>query len=159
MQKIMFDTNAFTALINSSMDWTKFFQIQKEEIEFIITSIQVEELAKIPDTDQEKRIKHFLCLCSMNVKLIPTMGVFGYTRFGLSIFGDGEEINVYNSLLNNEKSNICDAIIGATAYREKCILITNDKRFRKKLISNSINTKTFEEFCDYLITQTQCELS
>ena len=150
MQKFMFDTNAFTALINSPMDWTTFFQSRKREIEFIITSVQIEELAEISDAYKEKRVKHFLCLCSMNPKLIPTMGVVGYTRLGLSIFGGGEEVNVYDSLLNKEKNNICDAIIGAAAYREKCILITDDKRFRKKLISNGINTKTFEEFCDYL---------
>ncbi len=155
MQRIMFDTNAFTALINSSIDWLAFFKNPKNEIEFVITSIQVEELAKISDV--EKRIQHFLCLCSMNARLIFPVGVFGYTRFELSIFG-GEEDSIYDSLLNKGKSNVCDAIIGATAYREKCILITDDKRFRRELISNGISTKTFEEFCDYLKLQLPCEL-
>ena len=33
MQRIMFDTNAFTALINSSIDWLTFFKNPKNEIE------------------------------------------------------------------------------------------------------------------------------
>ena len=43
-------------------------------------------------------------------------------------------------------SNIKDAMIGSAAKREMCIVVTNDKRFSKRLTQYSIPTMEYEEF-------------
>lgn len=148
MKKFMFDTNAFSSLLASKVEWTTFFAECKNEYEFFITSIQIEELAKIPDKDIESRIRHFLCLCSMNVKLVPAIAVLGHWRLGKCRLAD--ENDVYFKLLKDNKSNVCDAMIGDAAYKEGCTLVTDDKKFIKRLEANNIPTMTFKEFCEYI---------
>lgn len=146
MRKFMFDTNAFSSLLASHVDWSAFFSAHKNEFEFFITAVQVEELAKIPDKDMENRIRHLLCLCCMNVKLVPTIGVVGKSRLGLCILGNRQDM--YAQLLNENRSNISDAMIGDAAYREGCTLITDDRKFINKLNAAQIPTMTFQEFCE-----------
>ena len=146
MCKFMFDSNAFSNLLASHADWTSFFITHKDKFEFLITSIQIEELAKISDEDLENRIRHLLCLCCMNVKLVPTNAVVGSARLGMCILDNRQE--VYKQLLNENRSNINDAMIGDAAHRENCTLITDDKKFIKKLKAVKIPTMTFREFCE-----------
>lgn len=148
MQKFMFDTNAFSSLLSSEIDWTTFFSKHKEDYEFFITSIQIEELAKIPDKDMEKRILHLLCLCSMNVKLVPTIAIVGHARLNMCVLANGDDM--YSKLLNTTHSNVCDAMIGDAAYREGCILVTDDTKFIKKLEGNKVPTMIFQEFCKFI---------
>lgn len=131
MQKFMFDTNAFSNLMSVKTDWKSFFSKHKNDFEFLITSIQVEELASIKDEQREKRIRHLLCLCELNAKLVPNIAVLGHMRLGYSVLAS--ENSIYQQLLNENKSNACDALIGDAAYREGCTLVTSDKRFIKKI--------------------------
>lgn len=147
MKKVMFDSNAFSSLLNSEFDWTSFFAHCNKQYDFYVTAVQIEELAEISDKNKETRIRHLLCLCEMRAKMVTTTLVLGYSRFGFSSFGD-EGDPTYESLLNENRSNVCDAMIGEAAKRENCILITDDKRFTVKLHANGILTMTFKEFCD-----------
>ena len=144
MQKVMFDCNSFSKLLELN-DWQTFLTKAREKYEFCVASIQVEELAQIRDKDMEKRIRHILCLCEMKATIVATSFVFGEARFGFFAFAD-ENDTTYEDLLNENKSNVRDAMIGDAAKREGCLLITNDGRFIKKLHKNSIDTMTFEEF-------------
>lgn len=144
MKKVMFDTNAFSALMNSNIDWTSFFS-NCTDYEFYVTAIQVEELAEISDEKKELRISHLLCLCEMRAKMVPTLMVLGYGRLGFAVLGDENDIT-YENLLNESRNNVHDAMIGEAAKREGCILVTNDIRFAKKLGANGIQTMTFDEF-------------
>ena len=56
MEKIMFDSNAFSSLLNSNIDWTNFFSKCEGKYEFYVTALQIEELSEIPDS--KKRIEH-----------------------------------------------------------------------------------------------------
>ena len=145
MKKIMFDSNAFSSLLNSDLDWTNFFSKCESKYEFYVTAIQVEELTNIPDSKKELRIQHMLCLCQMRAKMVPNIAVLGYGRFGFSIFAD-ESDTTYEELLFENRSNINDAIIGEAAKREGCTLVTNDIDFIRKLNKVSIPTITFDEF-------------
>ena len=71
MDKIMFDSNAFSSLLNSDLDWTNFFSMCEGKYEFYATAIQIEELTEIPDSKKELRIRHMLCLCQMRAKMVP----------------------------------------------------------------------------------------
>lgn len=145
MQKIMFDSNAFSSLLNYKMDWTNFFSVCEDKFEFYITAVQIEELAAIPDSKKETRIQHMLCLCKMRAKMVPNLLVLGYGRIGLSLISDVED-TIYNALLVENRSNVKDALIGEAAKREGCILVTDDARLSSKLHKIGIPTKTFKEF-------------
>ena len=46
----MFDSNAFSSLLNSNIDWTSFFSMCEGKYEFYVTALQIEELSEIPDS-------------------------------------------------------------------------------------------------------------
>ena len=145
MEKIMFDSNAFSSLLNSNIDWTSFFSKCEDKYEFYVTALQIEELSEIPDSKKETRIQHMLCLCQMRSKMVPNMLVLGYGRLGLSVFAD-ENDTTYESLLFESRSNVKDAMIGEAAKREGCTLVTDDTKFISKLHKVGIPTITFDEF-------------
>ena len=154
MKKIMFDSNAFSALINSEIDWLSFFAKHESKYEFYVTAIQVEELSEIPDNKKELRIQHMLCLCAMKAKLIPNILILDYGRLGFSVLAD-ERDTTYEELLFENRSNVKDAMIGEAAKREGCILISDDSDFIKKLNKAGIPTMTFNEFKQDITNQSQ----
>ena len=145
MEKIMFDSNAFSSLLSSHIDWTNFFSKCEDKYEFYVTALQIEELSEIPDSKKETRIQHMLCLCQMRAKMVPNILVLGYGRLGLSIFAD-ENDTTYENLLFESRSNVKDAMIGEAAKREGCTLVTDDTKFISKLHKAGISTITFDEF-------------
>lgn len=145
MDKIMFDSNAFSSLLNSDMDWTNFFSQCEEKYEFYVTAVQIEELTEIPDSKKESRIRHMLCLCKMRAKMVPNILVLGYGRLGLSVLAD-ENDTTYEELLFESRRNVKDAMIGEAAKREGCTLVTDDTKFISKLHKVGIPTMTFDEF-------------
>lgn len=150
MIKIMFDSNAFSRLIDSHLDQCDFFAKCTGKYEFYVSFIQVEELAQIGDHKKERRIQHMLCLCLMRAKLVDTLAVLGYSRVGLCVVGDETE-PTYHRLLTATQGNVKDAMIGEVAQREGCVLITDDIRFANKLKAESIPTMTFQEFSDSVL--------
>ena len=145
MEKIMFDSNAFSSLLNSNLDWTNFFPMCEGKYEFYVTAIQIEELTEIPDHKKELRIRHMLCLCQMRAKMVSNLFVVGYSRLGLSILAD-ENDTTFEDLLFENRNNVKDAMIGEAAKREGCTLVTDDTKFITKLHKVGIPTMTFEEF-------------
>lgn len=154
MKKIMFDSNTFSYLINECSNLKTFFIRCAEKYHFYITAIQVEELANIGDEKRNIRIAHLLCLYRMRATLVNTRGIYGRTRYGYCNYADKTD-NTYKNLLNENKSNINDALIGETAKRENCTLVTDDTRFIAKLNTNGISTMTFKEFYDSV--EQECE--
>ena len=59
MEKIMFDSNAFSSLLNSNIDWTNFFLKCEGKYEFYVTALQIEELSEIPDS--KKKLESNIC--------------------------------------------------------------------------------------------------
>ena len=147
LDKIMFDSNAFDKLLrvldNLRQNIHKF--------DFYITAIQIEEIANIPDIKSEKRVCNLLALCELRAKLVPVSFVFNHSRLGFCCFGDDEN-DIYSLLLNENQSNVNDALIGEAAKREGCILVTDDTRFIKKLTDNNIPTITFQQFEEKYLT-------
>ena len=141
----MFDSNAFSSLLNSNIDWTSFFSMCEGKYEFYVTALQIEELSEIPDSKKETRIQHMLCLCQMRAKMVPNILVLGYGRLGFSVFAD-EKDTTYEDLLFESRSNVKDAMIGEEAKREGCTLVTDDTKFISKLHKVGIPTMTFDEF-------------
>ena len=140
--RIMFDTNAFDKMHSSETDVARI--IESNKYEYYVTSVQIEEIGDIPDEKKEQRIKNLLALCMLRAHLLYTPAVFGYSRFGYCIIAD--ENDIYEDLLTDSRNNVKDAMIGSTAYRENCTIVTDDKDFTKKLKAHSISTMTYDEF-------------
>lgn len=145
MEKIMFDSNAFSSLLESDLDWTSFFHKCDGKYEFYVTALQIEELMEIPESKKELRIQHMLCLCQMRAKMVPNILVLDYSRLGFSVLAD-EKDTTYEDLLFETGSNVKDAMIGEAAKREGCTLVTDDAKFISKLNKVGIPTMTFDEF-------------
>ena len=143
--RVIFDSNAFDKMKDSDVLERI---ISSKTNELFITSQQVEEIGNIPDCKKEKRIQLLMILCKMRARLLYVPAVFDKGRFDCSVFT--EEDDVYYDLLNQTHSNQSDAMIGSTAKRENCIIVTDDIDFAKRLKKHDIQTITFEEFVDTL---------
>lgn len=144
--RVMFDSNAFDKMISAETDLDRIAESTKHE--YFITSIQIEELANIPDDKREQRILNLLAMCKINARLLLTPAVIDHARIGFCVFAD--ENDVYNDLLKASKSNVNDAMIGSTAKRENCTVVTDDDDFSKRLTKHSIPRMTYEEFIQSL---------
>lgn len=146
LKKIMFDSNIFDRL-PKIID--KIKDSAEKQYEYYITTIQVEELCKIPDEKMETRVRNIIMLADLRPKLVPTsLFVLGRARLGYAKLGYGE---VYNKILNNNKSNIEDAIIADTAVSEGCTLVTEDKDLYDRMLKNGYNVMYFSQFMDTII--------
>ena len=138
MDKILIDNNSVDFILENG---EVFVEATKKYKFFVCTSV-VEELAKIPDTKLEKRIKLFVSLCKFGATFInDSCFVLGYARIGMSNLGD---CKVYNEILNSNRTNVRDSIIADTAVTNSCILLTNDtalynkmKRFHYSVINHT----------------------
>ena len=138
--KIMFDTNAFDMACKES----KLVANSLDQIDIFVTGVQVEELSNIPDERKEIRLDNFLTLCDLRPTLVPT--IFTFDRIDFNHFSFETE-PIYDYLIKENKRNINDALIGATAYHEKCILITDDKDLTKRMKKvQDAQVMTYEEF-------------
>ena len=138
--KVMFDTNAFDKACADS--WLIKRHLDKFSI--FVTSVQIEELSNIPDERKTVRLDNFLTLCDLRPCLIPT--VFTFDRIDFAHFSFETE-PLYDYLIKENKSNLHDALIGATAYHEGCILITDDKDLSKRMKqADDSMVMSYEEF-------------
>jgi len=141
----MFDSCSFDKIIEYG-DKEKLENSLEKDYEYFITSIQIEEICRIPD--EEKRISIMLHISSMRPKIISTHSfVLGYARLGYARFGDSI---LYKQLLNSNKSNVKDAIIAETAIKEDCTLVTEDKDFIKIMKKNDYETISYIELTKLL---------
>ena len=140
----MFDSNSFDKM-NKDIHIIKK---TKNEIEYYVTGIQVNELARIPDKKEKTRINNFMNLCEINAKLVATPFTFDYIDFRQLSFNIS---NAYDELLNQNKSNKNDALIGATAIIEQCLLVTDDKRLQDKMKKLGYEAISYDEFIEQYV--------
>lgn len=139
----MFDSNIFDRLPEII---PKIKNSAEKQYEYYITTVQIEELCKIPDDKMETRIRNIITLTELRAKLVPTsISVLGKARLGYARLGYGE---VYNKILNGHKNNIEDAIIADTAVYEGCTLVTEDKDLYNRMQKNGYEVMYFSEFMD-----------
>lgn len=136
--KIMLDTNIFDMLLKVDINSL----VSNSEYEFCVTSIQIDELCRIPD--EEKRSRVMQIISKLQAKLLYTPAVLGVARVGLCVVTETND--VYGNLVKANASNANDATIGSTAKREKCIVVTEDKDFTKRLKAQDIDTISFKDF-------------
>lgn len=143
---VMFDTNAFD---QASVD-IHMFKSKQQTFTIYITSVQVEELAKIPDSRKKIRIENLQTLCSLRPMLIPT--VFSFDKLNFNFFSFKTE-PAYAKVIKQSKGNINDALIAATAIHENCLLVTDDIELSKRIKAVPYDAvMTYQEFKDTYLT-------
>jgi len=130
---IIFDTNSFDKILTGEIPLDLIKRSINKGYRYFVTHIQIDELSNTPDTKKDKRAQLILFLSAVAPSLIPSESfVLGYSRLGFAKLGTA---GYYEKLLNENKTNIKDAIIGETAIKNNFILITEDKNFIKKMES------------------------
>ena len=130
---VMFDTNSFDKILTGEIPLDLIKRSINKGYRYFVTHIQIDELSNTPDTKKDKRAQLILFLSAVAPSLIPSESfVLGYSRLGFAKLGTA---GYYEKLLNENKTNIKDAIIGETAIKNNFILITEDKNFIKKMES------------------------
>ena len=136
--RIMFDSNIFDKLGDNIHLLAK-----RDDIDFCVTSLQIEEILSIPDKKRDVRLSTGMALCELRPKIVPTPFTFDYINFRHFTFAS--EPN-YWKLLKESRSNRNDALIAATAIRENCFLITDDTNLLKRMKKISAMAMTYSEF-------------
>lgn len=144
--KIMFDSNAFDRMNNDILRIKNSVHI----CDYYVTSVQVRELCEINDSKKEKRTSNIMNLCEIRAKLVCTPFTFDYIDFGHLNF---EGSQIYPKLLKQNKSNVKDALIGATAAEEGCILVTEDVELRNKMLNANQKVLSYDEFIEKYIEE------
>ena len=142
----MFDTNIFDKIISSDDDFGKIISTVKHE--FFVTHIQIDEVHNIPDEKKNHRAQILLSISTIAPTVLPSTAVVGHSRIESCVLVGNDD--VYLDLLNPSRNNINDAIIGSTAKREQCTIVSEDKPFRDKLSLYSIPTMTYADFIQSL---------
>lgn len=118
-------------------------------IELFICSTVLEELASIPDTKRNIRIKNLILLARLETKFLnDSIVIWDSSRWDCSIWNDGI---VYNEILNDSCNNTHDAIIAETAVKNGCYLITDDIRLYKKMKQHNYRVLNSNEWKQFLL--------
>lgn len=134
--KLVLDSNVFDDLVTGKLDLKTF-----ENKEIFITHIQVDELNEC--SDKEKRALLFNSVTEVRPEKIPTESfIIGTSRIGSARIGGGDLIEQLR-MGNYKKTN--DALIGETAIKNNLTLITNDKKFKNKVIELGGSSMTVDE--------------
>lgn len=139
--KIIFDSHIFDKILDGNLD-ISLLEKNKEQYEFYITHLQVDEINDCPD--KEKRAKLFLFMGKIRPIIIPTSSfVLGKSRLGEARLGDSI---IFEELRGGNIKHTKDALIGETAIKENLILVTNDNTLKNRVNSKEGKAITLEEF-------------
>jgi Predicted nucleic acid-binding protein, contains PIN domain len=136
--KLIFDSNVFDDLITGKLDVEV---VESKSQEIYITHIQVDEINKCED--REKRGRLFNFMTQIRPEKIPTESfIIGTSRIGSAKIVDG---NLIEELRGGNYKKTNDALIGETAIKNNLTLITNDKKFKNKVIELGGKALTVDE--------------
>jgi hypothetical protein len=126
MQKIMLDANEYDKLLEHPDSYDKLLGLLAEgKIELLSTHIQRDEILATPDPAKKARLEALLT----HVRMIETRGVVvDLSRVGLARLGSDEEHRIIYHVRHRK-----DGLIAATATSDADTLVTDDKRFAKRL--------------------------
>lgn len=136
--KLILDSNVFDDLIGGKLNLSV---IEDRSLKIYVTHIQIDEINEC--SDKEKRAGLFNFMIEIRPEKIPTESfIIGTSRIGSAKIGDGNLIDDFR-MDNYKKTN--DALIGETAIKNKLTLITNDKKFKAKVIELGGKALTVDE--------------
>ena len=143
MKKIMLDCNAFDDLVF----YIDLLISKLDSYEYYIINVVEGELNKISDIAKRDRLLEMMNL--LNIKFSYTSpAIYGTVKYGMAKYGGDK--TAYERILKKTKSNIKDALIGSSAVKENCIVITNDGEFQRKMKNNGYQVLSTKDFIEQL---------
>ena len=131
--KVVFDSNVFDDIVTGKIDINMLIQ---NGLEVYITHLQVDEINECPDA--EKRARLFNSMTELRPHKVPTESFcVGISRIGSAKINDGSGLI--------QKLEAHDALIGETAIKNSLTLITNDKKFKNRVVELGGMALTTEE--------------
>ncbi len=142
MRRAVVDSNAMDPL----MDLPGAYEavraaVDTGELKILFTHVTVEELAAIPDYERRCRLLIFLIAVG---RMVPTGAfILGASRLDFGrLCDDTESIGV---LTGQSAIHVRDALIGATALVDGCVLVTYDSRLTARARELDIEVLTTAE--------------
>lgn len=146
MPAFMFDTNAFNRAVDSGAD-PKLLAARGQ---LFVTHVQKNELQATKNT---QRLEALLSVFeAVEQETVPTAAaVWGVSEWGGAEWGDadglyGKMLANLNQRNKNKGNNAHDVLIGVTAIKRQCVLVSNDGDLREVVIEHGGHAITFEEF-------------
>lgn len=142
--EVLLDNNAIDKL-SKNIDIIK----THTETRFFICRETVEEVSNNKSYNPTYNIISLLQLGVSYAK--NAVFVLGHSKLdGHSKFSDRTTSTIYKNMLNENRSNVADAIIATTAIKNNYTLITNDKKLYNKMQKYNYKVMTFEEFLEFI---------
>jgi len=143
--KVIFDSNIYDLIADGFLDINSLLG-KKEEFEFYITHIQIDEINKC--SDEEKRARLFLFKSKLSPIVIPTESVIcGISRYGEAKYGGGQ---IIKEIIKGNLKHTKDALVGETAIKNNFLLVTEDNQLKNKVNSFNGRAVSLEEFKESL---------
>ena len=158
MKRIAFDSNVLDAILASP----RLVQaIQRAatagELLLVSTHVQEDELAATPD--EERRASLLALYRALPITTVATYGfVIGVSRVGMARIGDGSRTGVaIDDLDSKGRKHRRDALIGVTAAGEADVLVTCERRLRRRMKAARAPCEVwdFDEFREYVLSITE----
>ena len=147
--KIMLDTNIFDYVIaRPGMVETLQFLSAEKKLDLIITHVQEDEIHRIPDSAKK------VAMMQVPFRAITTSGaIYGVSKYGRAKYGSGGSYS-HKDIHYNNPSDAEDAIIALTSLENAEVLVTEDRKLRKRIarLSASLKIWSFEDFVNYTDT-------
>ncbi len=140
----LLDTNVFNHIVEGKVLLSNLPSDQP----FYVTHLQYDEIAACSDNEKKRELEKCLTTISMQ-RICTSTGVWGVSKWGGFKWG-GEGSRLHRDILSelNSKNrrrhdaNLKDALIGATAIKNGCTLITHDQQLGK--IVKSLGGKAYD---------------
>ncbi|MET9414711.1 hypothetical protein ABZY03_11090 [Streptomyces klenkii] len=139
MRRFVLDSNAIDPIADTpgAYEATRA-AIDDGKIELLITHVNIDELAAIPDLDRRSFL--LLLLCDLGT-LVPTgAAALDYSRLDFCRFHD--DVEVTEALRSGSIDHTRDALIAVTADFERCALVTNENRLTNRSRDRGIEVLT-----------------
>lgn len=135
----MFDTQIFDRILDGKI----IIESITTKTKFFVTHIQFDEINNMGEEKKDRKIKLIKIFKEINPDELPSESfVLGISKFGHAKLGDARILeNLRKENLNNTK----DSLIGETCIKNNITLVTDDKDFRNKVISNGGSAIHFNE--------------
>lgn len=140
-KRFVLDSMVYDRLVESSDRERKVIAAHEAgKLVLLMTHIQHDELMQ----DEQKRHRTL----AIPFEVTSTYGVvLGKSKLGLARFGEPERIHAVSG---GSINHVNDALIAATAKYENAVLVTDDKRLRRRAESEGIDLWGSEEFLAFL---------
>ena len=131
MKKFIFDTNISDRMVDGEIKMEEInLKSEGKSFKYFATHLQMDEISKCKNV--ERRTKLIEIFNKIGQEEIPTESfVIGYSRLGMAKLGDGL---ILEELRQGNLKNTEDALIGEVAIKQKLALVSEDEKFRKRVI-------------------------